>query len=216
MANIIRFEDASKTILNNKIFDNLNFEFSDSIYHLIGNNGSGKTTLLKLIMGLEKLSSGRVFLDNQLISSDTASSIYYAPDDLPIYDFLKGIEFLDWITKVRIHPKAEVEDLIKGFKLRDSINKTFAEMSLGTKKKFVLISVLIGQPKFILLDEPFNGLDAAAQEYLMHNLLERASRSGIIFTHHNLKKLDFKADITKVEIANHNLNFVNSMQDVLA
>lgn len=214
MSHVIRFENVSKAILENKIFEKVNFEFSNNIYHLIGNNGAGKTTLFKLIMGLELPTDGKIFLDEQRISPKTISSIYYAPDELQIYDFLTGMEFLNWIAKVRLHSDDDLDGLILGFNLQNSVNKSFAEMSLGTKKKFVLISALIGKPKFILFDEPFNGLDPSSQEYLQHNILECSKQSGIIFTHHHIQKLDFKVNVHKIKIAHYNLNFESIEQSI--
>ena len=207
MNNTIRFENITKIISGNKLFDNINFNFYNKIYHLTGDNGLGKTTLLKLIMGLEYPTEGKIFINENRISPKTICNIYYVPDDLQIYDFLTGIEFLSWISKVRLHAEDNIKQLIHEFNVSDFLNKTFAEMSLGTKKKFILITALIGRPKFILFDEPFNGLDSQAQKYLKYCILESSKRSGIIFTHHAQEMSNFSSNIEKIKISDQSLIF---------
>ncbi|KTC93177.1 MULTISPECIES: ABC transporter ATP-binding protein [Legionella] len=185
----ITLKKINKSFKDKTIFSDLSYEFYKNNYHLVGKNGVGKSTLLRLLVGLDSPDSGSILLNNQfLMDSNTnqyAKKIFYVPDDLDIYPFLTGLEFLSWITKVRTNNPDEINTLIDKLELKQSQNTSIADMSFGTKKKFLLASALIGQPDFIILDEPFNGLDKHSQQVLLTILEEKAVSSGIIVTTHH-------------------------------
>jgi ABC-2 type transport system ATP-binding protein len=144
--------------------------------------------VLRLIVGLEDVSSGRIIIksESQAKKTDPAiARVHYVPDDLLIYPFLSGNEFFSWVSKARSSTIKEMNDVVDRLEIRAHLNTYISDMSFGTKKKFLLATALIGSPDFIVLDEPFNGLDEGSQQVLLDILKEKSACSGIIFsTHH--------------------------------
>lgn len=125
-------------------------------------------------------------------------------DDLPIYPFLTGGEFLSWIAKLRLSMAKEIHYIMERLELTAHQNCYIADMSFGTKKKFLLASMFIGQADFIILDEPLNGLDNNSQHELLEMLGEKAEYSGIILTTHHEANIDLLHPI-RVAILEGNL-----------
>jgi ABC-2 type transport system ATP-binding protein len=196
LENSIRLDRVKKSFSNKVIFSDVSYDFFKKNYHLIGKNGVGKSTLLRLIVGLDTVDSGHILFNNDFNVGSynrQAKQIYYVPDDLAVYPFLTGNEFFSWIAKARSSTQEEMNDVIERLELRNYLNTYIADMSFGTKKKFLLASALIGTPDFIILDEPLNGLDKHSQHVLLTILKEKSYNSGLIFsTHHdsNIALLD--------------------------
>lgn len=184
------------------IFSNLSYNFGQNNYHLIGKNGAGKSTLLRLIVGMDVIDSGTIIINGQ--NNTDTKQIYYVPDDLEIYPFLTGDEFLSWIAKARFSTPNELNKVIEQLELKIHLNTSIADMSFGTKKKFLLASALIGNPDFIILDEPLNGLDKNSQQVLLSILKEKAFNTGIIFSTHHDANIELLSPI-KVQILNNKL-----------
>lgn len=198
----IELQKINKSFANKILFTDLSYTFHQRVYHLTGGNGAGKSTLLRLIVGLDSPDSGAVVLNNNYLVKDNsvhAKRLFYVPDDLPIYPFLTGYEFVSWLAKVRTKNIAEVNLLLERFELQAHAHTKIADMSFGTKKKFLLSSALIGQPDFIILDEPLNGLDQKSQQVLLELLQEKAVHCGIILTTHHDAHLG-QLNPVKVEI----------------
>lgn len=203
----IQFEKVSKSFNQKLIFSDLSYSFYQRNYHLIGENGAGKSTLLRLIVGLESPDTGSIIMNNPYLVGDSrlnAKQIFYVPDDLAIYPFLTGIEFLSWIGRARTSTLNEINNVLDRLELKAHQNTSIADMSFGTKKKFLLASALIGKPDFIILDEPFNGLDKHSQCVLLAILKERASFAGIILTTHHDSNIDLLEPI-KIQILQNKL-----------
>lgn len=186
------------------VFSDLSYRFDKHNYHLIGKNGSGKSTLLRLIVGLDVIDSGTIIINNGFYAQNNKKQIYYVPDDLAIYPFLTGNEFLSWIAKARYTTTEELDKVINQFELKSHLNTSIANMSFGTKKKFLLASALIGQPDFIILDEPLNGLDKNSQQVLLSILKDKSCNAGIIFTTHHDVNIELLSPV-KVQISNNKL-----------
>lgn len=202
MANSIQFKNVSKSFTNKLIFSELSYNFYKKNYHLIGKNGSGKSTLLRLIVNLDTTDSGSITINNEYVgTNELTKKIFYVPDDLAIYPFLTGKEFLSWIAKARASNVHEVNEVIDKLELRPHQDAYIADLSFGTKKKYILASALIGRADFIILDEPFNGLDQYSQSVLLTILKEKARYSGLILTTHHDAHIDLLNPI-KVRIMN--------------
>lgn len=188
----ICFSNVSKSYSKSIIFNDISYVFSKSIYHLTGQNGTGKSTLLRMMVGLETPDSGLITLNNQPVSNAStlaSRGISYIPDNLDIYPFLTGKAFLNWILQLNTSDRLPINSIVESFKLKQHLETKFSDMSLGTKKKFLVATAFIGTPKFIVLDEPMNGLDDEAQNFLIKLLAERAKYSGIILTSHDEDKV---------------------------
>ncbi|WP_058533598.1 ABC transporter ATP-binding protein [Legionella saoudiensis] len=203
----IKLQKIYKSFANKVLFADLSYTFHQQVYHIIGKNGAGKSTLLRLIVGLDTPDSGCIVLnDNHVVreNSVNAKKLFYVPDDLAIYPFLTGSEFLLWLAKARTNNSAEINSLLEQFELEQHAHTKIADMSFGTKKKFLLSSALIGQPDFIILDEPLNGLDKNAQQVLLAILAEKAAHCGILLTTHHDAHLE-RLNPVKVEVQRQRL-----------
>lgn len=202
MENSIQLININKSFSNKVVFSNLSYNFGQNNYHLIGKNGAGKSTLLRLIVGMDVIDSGAIIINGQ--NNNNTKQIYYVPDDLEIYPFLTGDEFLSWIAKARFSTPNELNKVIEQLELKIYLNTSIADMSFGTKKKFLLASALIGSPDFIILDEPLNGLDKNSQQVLLSILKEKTCNTGIIFSTHHDANIELLSPI-KVQILNNKL-----------
>ncbi|CDG21951.1 putative Phosphate import ATP-binding protein pstB 1 [Xenorhabdus poinarii G6] len=158
---------------------------NNGIYFLEGENGSGKSTLLGIIAGAIQPDYGDVFINGGCCWRK--NFIAYAPDSPCIYEFITGKEFLDLICSIR---KVEIEkqfDLVDGFNLHNYMYTHFRDMSLGTAKKFMLISAMIANVKILIFDEPTNGLDNDSLLYFIENIKNFSLSGLVIMTCHNFE-----------------------------
>lgn len=207
MGSTLQLQKVNKSFGNKVLFHDLSYVFQQRAYHIIGKNGVGKSTLLRLIVGLDAPDSGSIVFNHQHSLRDKcvkAKKLFYLPDDLPVYPFLTGQEFLSWIAAARTKSVNEFYELVERLALHPYLRTAIADMSFGTKKKFLLSSVLIGQPDFIILDEPLNGLDKESQRMVLTLLQEKAHQSGILITTHHDSFLNTLEPVN-IEIAQHRL-----------
>lgn len=207
MASCIQLQKVNKAFADTVLFTNLSYTFQQQAYHLIGKNGTGKSTLLRLLVGLDTPNSASIIVNNHYCVSETnviAKNLFYVPDDLAVYPFLTGKKLLSWLAKARTKNISEVHQVIDRLELHAHVNTRISDMSFGTKKKFLLSSALIGQPDFIILDEPLNGLEKKSQDMLLTLLHEKATHCGIILTTHHDAHLD-RLNPRKIEVIAHHL-----------
>ena len=186
---MLRIENLTKTYGDKTAVDDLTLTISPGeICAFIGHNGAGKTTTIKSVCGLIQYDSGKIFVDGISVKDDPLackSRIAYIPDNPDLYEFLAGIKYLNFIADVfsipvgvrqeRIHKYAEI------FELTDDLAQSISAYSHGMKQKLALISALIHEPKLMLLDEPFVGLDPKAARALKIIMREICDGGGAIF-----------------------------------
>ncbi|CAM2791687.1 ABC transporter ATP-binding protein [Legionella worsleiensis] len=207
MASVIQLQNVNKAFADRVVFENLSYTFQKRAYHIIGKNGSGKSTLLRLIVGLDAPDSGFILINNRSYTAKNTikpNNLFYVPDDLAVYPFLTGKELISWLAKARTQNDDEVNQIFERLELQAHLNTRISEMSFGTKKKFLLSSALIGQPDFIILDEPLNGLDKKSQRMMLTILQEKAANCGIILTSHHDDFFD-ELNPVRPELAEHRL-----------
>ena len=158
------------------------------IYAFIGHNGAGKTTLLKAITGIHSFDKGEVLIDGLDIQKnplEVKKLIAYVPDNPDVYEFMTGIQYLNFIADVFMISAADREQRIKDyadrFEITSSLGDLISSYSHGMKQKLVLISALLHDPKLIIMDEPFVGLDPKATFLLKEIMAELTKRGGAIF-----------------------------------
>jgi len=167
--------------------DNLSLEIKEGeIFGFLGPNGAGKTTTIKLLTGLLRPDEGEVFIGGHNIQKDHLNAkklIGYAPDFPFLYDKLTGREFLIFISEIYQITGAEkrMEDVLTLFGLEMVKDKLIEEYSHGMRQRLVLCSLLLHDPRAIIIDEPMVGLDPKSARLLKDVLKERASLGATVF-----------------------------------
>lgn len=186
---MLKIENLTKTYGQKKAVDNLSLEIkSGHIYGFIGHNGAGKTTTLKSIAGIMEFDQGDIYIDGKSIKDDPLNckkEMAYIPDNPDLYEYLTGVKYLNFIADVYGVSQEERTKRIKEygdmFELTDSLGEPISAYSHGMKQKLAVISALIHDPKLIIMDEPFVGLDPKASHILKGLMRDLCNRGGAIF-----------------------------------
>lgn len=185
---MLEIRNLTKIYGEKKAVDNLSLEIKDGeIYGFIGHNGAGKTTTLKACIGLISFDTGDIIIDGVSIlrnPMECKQITAYIPDNPDLYDFLSGIKYLNFVADV-YKIGEERDSLIKKyadlFGLTKDLASPIGTYSHGMKQKLAIISAWIRSPKFIMMDEPFVGLDPKASHILKGMMREHCDRGGAIF-----------------------------------
>ena len=158
------------------------------IYGFIGHNGAGKTTTLKSVVGILSFDAGEIRVCGASIKTDPLAckkNLAYIPDNPDLYDYMKGIDYLNFIADIFGVPadvrKERVSSLAATFELTDNLAQPISSYSHGMKQKLALIGAFLHEPKLIVMDEPFVGLDPKASHLLKGMMREHCDRGGAIF-----------------------------------
>ena len=164
------------------------------IYGFIGHNGAGKTTTIKCVVGIHDFDEGEILVDEVSIRKDPIRCkkvLAYIPDNPDLYDYLTGIQYLNFMADIFEIPAEERKQRIReeadAFEITSALGDLISSYSHGMKQKLAIIGALIHQPRLLILDEPFVGLDPKAALVLknkMHQLCEAGS--AIFFSTHVL------------------------------
>ena len=172
-----------------KAVDDLSLSIAPGeIYGFIGHNGAGKTTTIKSCCGILQFEQGDIFVDGISVRDNPIECkrrIAYIPDNPDLYDFMSGVKYLNFIADIYGVPQRERQDRIAQyaglFGLTGDLAQPVSAYSHGMKQKLALISALIHEPRLMLLDEPFVGLDPKAAHILKGLMRELCDRGGAIF-----------------------------------
>ena len=154
----------------------------------IGHNGAGKTTTLKCCCGIQQFDSGRITVDGISVQDDPLECkrrLAYLPDNPDLYEYMTGIQYLNFIADVFGIPAAErwarIEPYADAFELTGDLGQPISAYSHGMKQKLAIIAAWIHDPKLIIMDEPFVGLDPKAAHLLKGMMRELCDVGGAIF-----------------------------------
>jgi len=195
----IEIKNVSKKFKKNVVLNNVNASFeSGYIYGLSGRNGSGKSVFLKLLCGLYKPTTGEILFDHKKYDKDNLyhlnmRALIEKPNFFPE---LTGYENLELLAKIQNKiGKAEIEETLKDVNLYKEKDKKYSEYSLGMKQKLGIAQVLMEDPDIIILDEPFNGIEANSVVKIS-NILKEEKKKGklIIISTHIKEDLDNLSD----------------------
>lgn len=186
---MLEIKNYSKSYDSKLVVDNLNLEVKDGeIYGFIGHNGAGKTTTIKSVAGILDFEAGEILVNGKSIKQDPVACkqmMAYIPDNPDLYEGLTGIRFLNFIGDIYQISSTKRDELIKkyadAFELTSNLGDSIGSYSHGMKQKLAIISALIHEPKLLLLDEPFVGLDPSAAHTLKQIMREICSQGGSIF-----------------------------------
>lgn len=197
MKNILEVKDLIKSYeKNRKIVKNISFNIEEGqLIGFIGHNGAGKTTTIKCIVGIVDYENGDILIDGYNLKEEPIKCkrvLSYVPDNPDIYESLTGLEYLNMVSDIFNIPldirKKKIEDLANKLELQNALNDNISTYSHGMKQKIVLIAALIHEPKLLILDEPFVGLDPNAT-FVLKNIMKELCSSGgaILFSTHILE-----------------------------
>ena len=186
---MLYIEHLTKCYGEKKAVDDLSLHIAPSeIYGFIGHNGAGKTTTLKSVVGILQFDEGEIMIDGKSIKADPLSckrELAYIPDNPDLYDFMTGIKYLNFIADIFGVGAAERQTRIRqyadAFELTDDLAQPIAAYSHGMKQKLAIIAAWLHQPKLIIMDEPFVGLDPKAAHLLKGMMRELCDNGGAIF-----------------------------------
>ena len=186
---MLKIEHLTKEYGQKKAVDDLSLHIlPGEIYGFIGENGAGKTTTLKSVVGILKFEKGDIFIDGISIKDDPIEckkKIAYIPDNPDIYEYMTGIGYLNFVSDIfgisTEQRRAKIDKYAELFEIKDNLGQQISEYSHGMKQKLVVISALIHDPKLIIMDEPFVGLDPKASHALKEIMREICDNGGAIF-----------------------------------
>ena len=186
---MLKIKNLTKTYGHKKAVDDLSLHIeSGNIYGFIGHNGAGKTTTLKAIVGIMNFDSGDIYIDGKSIKKDALACkkiMAYIPDNPDLYEYLTGIKYLNFICDVYGVDQEKRTERIKKysdmFELSDSLGEVISAYSHGMKQKLAIIAALVHEPKLIIMDEPFVGLDPKATHLLKQLMRQMCDQGAAIF-----------------------------------
>ena len=186
---MLKIEHLTKTYGDKKAVDDLSLHIlPGEIYGFIGHNGAGKTTTLKSVAGILQFDAGEITIDGNSVRNQPLAckkEIAYIPDNPDLYDYMTGIKFLNFIADIfgirAADRQARIHDYAERFELTADLAQPIASYSHGMKQKLAIIAAWIHQPKLIIMDDPFVGLDPKAAHLLKGMMREVCDEGGAIF-----------------------------------
>lgn len=221
---MLEIKNLTKVYGNNfKAVDNLSLCVNrGEIYGFIGHNGAGKSTTIKAVVGALAFDNGEILIDGISVSKrplDAKNITAYVPDNPDIYDSLTGIQYLNFIADIFKVSSEKRNELIRKysalFEIDSNLGDLISSYSHGMKQKLVLVSAFIHQPKLLIMDEPFVGLDPIASHNVKTLMREFCDNGGaIFFSTHVLEVAEKLCDRVGI-IKNGQLVAEGKMEDIV-
>ena len=186
---MLDIQHLTKTYGEKKAVDDLTLHIAPGeIYGFIGHNGAGKTTTLKSVVGILQFDQGEITIGGKSIKTDPLACkrlLAYIPDNPDLYDYMTGIKYLNFIADVfgvdAQTRRERIRTYADTFELTGDLAQPIAAYSHGMKQKLAIIAAWLHEPKLILMDEPFVGLDPKASHLLKEMMREVCDEGGAIF-----------------------------------
>ncbi|MBQ1451759.1 MAG: ABC transporter ATP-binding protein [Clostridia bacterium] len=186
---MIEIKNLTKVYGDKKAVDDLSLTIdAGEIYAFIGHNGAGKTTTLKSMTGILQFDEGEILFDGKSIKDaplECKRMFAYIPDNPDLYDFMTGIQYLNFIADIFEVSQSDRQERIhkyaSAFEIESNLAELISSYSHGMKQKLAVISALVHKPKYMLMDEPFVGLDPKAAHILKEYMREVCNEGGAIF-----------------------------------
>ena len=186
---MIEIKNVTKKYGDKSALKNVSFNVDNGeIFAFIGHNGAGKTTLIKAIVGIHEFNEGEILINGKSIKADPIGckkEMAFVPDNPELYEQMKAIDFINFICDMYEIPQDEREERIRKyarlFEIEKNLNDTIESFSHGMKQKIALISALAHNPRVLIMDEPFVGLDPKAVFDVKEIMNEMVKEGKIIF-----------------------------------
>lgn len=219
---MIEIKHLTKVYNHKKAVDDLSLTVNDGeIFAFIGHNGAGKTTTLKSLVGILDFENGDILINGKSIKIDPLNckkGMAYVPDNPDLYENMKALDFINFVCDMYEVPEKErgtrIEKYTRMFELEDNMNDEISSFSHGMKQKVALIAALAHDPKVLIMDEPFVGLDPKAV-FDMKEIMREMAKAGktVFFSTHILEVAEKLC--SRVAIIKHGkLVKVGSMKEV--
>lgn len=209
---ILDIQNIVKTYEKHVAVNDVSFEVpAGSIFGLLGPNGAGKTSLIRIITTITRADKGTVFLDGERLNSRHPEEIGYMPEERGLYRKMKVGEHLTYLARLKglsaTEAKTKISDWMEKFGIQDWWGKKVEELSKGMQQKIQFIATVVHEPKLLILDEPFSGLDPVNTNLIkdeIHSLRDKGM--SIIFSTHRMEQVE--------EICEH-IVLINKGENVL-
>ena len=186
---MLKIEHLTKIYGDKKAVDDLSLHIRPGeIYGFIGHNGAGKTTTIKACCGILQQEEGDIWIDGVSIREDPLgckAKLAYIPDNPDLYEFMTGIQFLNFVADIfgvsAEDRRERIRKYADAFELTGDLAQPISAYSHGMKQKLAVISALIHQPRLVIMDEPFVGLDPKASHLLKGIMRDICDGGGAIF-----------------------------------
>ena len=186
---MLRIEHLTKSFGEKKAVDDLCLHIQPGeIYGFIGHNGAGKTTTLKSVVGIQQFDAGEILIEGESIKETPIAckkKMAYIPDNPDLYEFMTGLQYLNFIGDIFEVPaeerKMRIEKYATDFEIAGDLSQPISTFSHGMKQKLAIISAWMHEPDLIIMDEPFVGLDPKASHILKEMMRDICDRGGAIF-----------------------------------
>ena len=186
---MLNIEHLTKRYGDKTAVDDLSLHiFPGEIFGFIGHNGAGKSTTIKSAVGILQFDAGKITINGADLLADPIAckrQLAYIPDNPDLYDYMSGIKYLNFIADIFAIPADVRQEKIRRyadlFELTGDLAQPISAYSHGMKQKLAVISAMIHDPKLIVMDEPFVGLDPKASHLLKEMMREHCDRGGAIF-----------------------------------
>ena len=209
---ILSLNKVTKSYQSKLAVNEVTFDMPEgTIFGMLGPNGAGKTSLIRIITTITKADSGSVFFDGSPINSKSAEKIGYMPEERGLYKKMKVGEQLIYLAQLRGMTDKEAKKAVKywfeKFDIADWNNKKVEELSKGMSQKVQFIATVLHNPKLLILDEPFSGLDPVNANLIKDEIYELQQKgTSIIFSTHRMEQVEEICD---------NIVLINQGQNVL-
>ena len=179
------------------------------IFGFIGHNGAGKSTTIKSIVGILSSHNGEIYIDGKTLweaKKECQKKMAYIPDNPDLYEYMTGISYINFIADIYEVPTdvrtERIEKIADAFEIKEALGDLISSYSHGMKQKVALISAFVHQPRLLVLDEPFVGLDPKASAVLKQEMRALCAQgSAIFFSTHVLEVAEKLCD--KVAMIDH-------------
>ena len=216
---ILQLDNVRKTYQKHVAVDNVSFSVPEgSIFGLLGPNGAGKTSLIRIITTITRADSGVVYLNGEKLNRTHPSQIGYMPEERGLYKKMKVGEHLLYLAQLKDLSKKEAQTKInhwfEKFEITDWWNKKVEELSKGMQQKIQFVATVVHEPKLLILDEPFSGLDPINTNLIKDEIRElKRKGTSIIFSTHRMEQVEEICE--EIVLINQGKNVLGGKMDAI-